>query len=62
MISMIVFSLAIFGFVAYGCWKMEAPWNITLICLSVPALWLALGVGSYLRYGHLAKKLEAAED
>lgn len=61
MIPMVAVSVALIGFVVYGCWKLNEPWTITAICLSVPALWLVLGVGSYLRYGYLAKKISAED-
>ena len=56
MATFIPVSLALFGFVLYGCRQLEEPWNMTLICLAVPMLWLVLGVSSYVRYGRLAER------
>ncbi len=49
-------SIALIGFILYSSWQLDAPWNITLMCLSIPVLWLVIAVGSCLYTGRQIKR------
>ncbi|HWB59434.1 MAG TPA: hypothetical protein VG733_08080 [Chthoniobacteraceae bacterium] len=60
-ITIIPVSLALMGLALYGCHVMEMDWKTTLIASGVPALWLALGILGFVRYGRLVRKAEATK-
>jgi len=53
--------LTLFGFVAYGCWQLDATWPETLMVLPLPALMLVIYVFAFMATGRKIQKLTGEE-